>query len=107
MAIESICEHCDNGTVYNDAGYPDRPREWQCDQCWGHGRFLTFTHKACGSNTTVPGANSNGCTFDCACGRTMLIEGDEAVDLHDRMVANIREQYGVEVNSNDFGYIEL
>lgn len=108
MAIETICDNCEGGVIYNDAGYPDRPAQWQCDQCFGTGRFATFQHDACGSETTVPDSGRiEGCTFDCACGKVMVIEKGQAVDLYERMAANIREQYGVEVSPHQFGYVEL
>lgn len=108
MAVETICQHCNKGTIYNTGGYPDWPSRRQCDQCWGNGYFVTFTHEECGNDTTVPGGRIEGCTFDCACGKIMLIEKGEAIDLYGRMAANLREQYGLDVNPQEgFGYIEL
>jgi DnaJ-class molecular chaperone len=80
-ATETECDRCEAGTLYNDEGYPDYPAQTVCERCSGAGRLVTFSHD-CGADTTLPDdSRIEGCTFDCQCGRILLIDKGEAVEL--------------------------
>jgi hypothetical protein len=56
----------------------------------------------------VPRKNAIGATYDCNCGRVMLIKGNlRTVDLHADMSKRLHEQYGIDVQKADWAHIEL
>ncbi len=108
--ILTPCADCEGTGIWENAeGLPDRPRTMDCDPCFGHGEFATVTCSACQAKTTIPGGTSvKGCTYDCRCERVMLIEQDgTTTDLYERMAQSITEAYGIAVEPNQIGYIEL
>lgn len=107
MAEQNPCDRCEGGTVYNDEGYPDYPARTRCEHCAGTGNLVTFSH-TCGAKSTFADVSYlQGSTFDCPCGLVLVIDGGEAINLYERMAANIRREYGVEVNPAGFGYVQL
>ncbi len=51
-----------------------------------------------------------GCTYDCACGRVLVIEDQEplvAVDLHEHMGRHLKERFNIDTTPADWGVIEL
>lgn len=55
----------------------------------------------------VPRNTAIGATYDCKCGRIMLIKGNlSTVDLHEQMGENMRS-YGIDPAGMKVGYVEL
>lgn len=51
---------------------------------------------------------ARGATYDCKCGRVMLIQKDlSTVDLYDNMAANIKREMGIDIDRSKFGHVEL
>ena len=55
----------------------------------------------------VPRKSAIGATYDCKCGRVMLIKGNfSTVDLHEQMGDNLRAR-GIDPVGMKAGYVEL
>ena len=55
----------------------------------------------------VPRKSAIGATYDCKCGRIMLIKGNlSTVDLHEQMGDNLRA-HGIDPAGMKVGYVEL
>jgi hypothetical protein len=57
------------------------------------------------------GFEAVGCTYDCECGRLLVIEmkSDDlvAVDLHRHMAQHLKEQFNIDTTPSDWGVIEV
>ena len=53
-----------------------------------------------------------GCTYDCTCGRVLVIEEQDdatliATDLYAHMSRHLKERYNIDADPADWGVIEI
>lgn len=67
-----------------------------CSECMAITTFDIEAHKA------------RGATYDCKCGRVMLIQDDlSTIDLYESMSERIKDKFSFDVDRSKFGYVEL